>query len=162
MLCQKIQKDLQEALKNRDQSRLSILRLLWDAIIKKEKQKRADLTDITDERELAEKSRLTDEEVVQLTSSLIKKSKEAIVQFEAGKRQDLADKEKKEAEILNQYLPEQLGEQDLRKMAQEAIKETQAACLRDTGKVMAALMPKLKGRADGGLVSQIVKELLSP
>lgn len=162
MLCQKIQKDLQTALKNRDQSRLSILRLLWDAIIKKGKQKRAGLTDITVERELVEKSRLTDEEVVQLTSSLIKKSKEAIVQFEAGKRQDLADKEKKEIEILNQYLPEQLGEQDLRDMAQEVIKETQAASFRDTGKVMAALMPKLKGRADGGLVNQIVKELLSP
>jgi uncharacterized protein YqeY len=160
-LRERIQKDLQEALKNSEKSRLSVLRLLRDAVTKKEKEKRAALSAIIEEEERAKKSLLTDQEVLQLIVSSIKRSKEAILQFKQGERDDLAEKEKGEIEILNQYLPEQLGEDDIKKMVIEIIKETRANSLKDMGKVMGLLMPKIQGQADGGLVSRIVKELLT-
>ena len=160
-LRQKIQKDLQEALKNQEKSRLSILRLIWDAVIKKEKEKRAALSGKIEEEKLSRESELTDQESLQLLSAFVKKGKEAIIQFKQGDRNDLAEKEQKEIEILNEYLPEQLGEEGIKKMAEEKIKEIKAESLQDIGKVMGALMPKLQGQADGDVVSRVVKELLS-
>ena len=89
-----------------------------------------------------------------------KKRKEAIIGFEKGGRIESAEKEKEELKILQKYLPEQLTEEKIKKLTMEAIKESGAETVRDMGKVMKVLMPKLKGRADGGLVSGIVKELL--
>ena len=160
-LRQKIQKDLQEALKNQEESRLSILRLVWDAVIKKEKEKRAALSGKIEEEKLDKESELTEQEMVQLLSSLVKKGKEAIIQFKLGERKDLVEKEQREIEILSEYLPERLSEEEIRKMAEQAIKETKTQSLEDMGKVMGALMPKVQGQADGDLVSRIVKELLS-
>ncbi|MBU3964558.1 GatB/YqeY domain-containing protein [Patescibacteria group bacterium] len=160
-LREKVQKDLQESLKNNQERKLSVLRLLLDGIIKKEKEKRVIIKDAKDEAEIIEKSRLTDQEILQIISFFIKKSKEAVGQFETGKRQDLADKEKEEIEILNQYLPEQMPEEEIRKLVEEAIKETKAESIKDMGKIMSILMLKIQGKADGGIVSAIVKELLA-
>ncbi len=162
-LTERIQEDLKDALKEKRELELSVLRMLSSAITNKEKEKRykiskskADLS----AQDLDKESRLKDEEVIETISGEIKKRKEAALLFEKGGRQELAEKEKKEAEILAKYLPEQMTEEELRKLAKEAIDKTGAKEIKDMGRVMAELMPKIKGKADAGLVSKIVKELL--
>ncbi|MEA3452946.1 MAG: GatB/YqeY domain-containing protein [Patescibacteria group bacterium] len=160
-LREKIQQDLQKALKDQEKSRLSVLRLAWDAIIKKEKEKRVLLNGKIKEENIDKESQLTDEELIQLFFYLVKKGKEAVAQFSNGGRNDLAEKEQKELEILSTYLPEQLGENEVEKMAQEIIKEVGAESLKDMGKVMGALMSKTKDQVSGDMASSIVKKLLS-
>ena len=109
---------------------------------------------------LEEESQLIDEEIIQVLQSEIKKRKEAILEFEKGERQDLVNKEKAEMDILQKYMPEQLSEEEIKKIVKTAIEKVGAKEPRDMGKVMGELMPKVKGRADGGIVSRIVKELL--
>jgi len=104
---------------------------------------------------------LTEEEVMEVVSNETKKRKEAIEEFKKGNRNDLAEKEEKELEILKEYLPEQMSEEQIREEAKKTIEETGATGPQDTGKVMSILMPKLKGKAEGGLVSKIVQELLT-
>ena len=111
---------------------------------------------------MTKESALSDDEIIETISSEIKKRKEAAFEYEKGNRSELADKEKKEAEILKKYLPEQLSEEEIRKLVQDAIQKTGAKEQKDMGKVMGVLMPQVKGKADGGLVSKIVKELLTP
>jgi len=163
-LKKRIQEDLVKSLKEKDDLKASVFRLLLASLLNKEKEKRYKAyqtkTDIT-EKELVEKSQLTDEEIVEVVSSEIKKRKEAALGFEKGKRQDLADKEKKELEILKEYLPEQMSEEEIRNLVKEIIEKVGAKTQKDMGKVMSQLMPRIKGKADGGLVSNIVKELLS-
>ncbi|PIS39420.1 MAG: hypothetical protein COT33_02035, partial [Candidatus Nealsonbacteria bacterium CG08_land_8_20_14_0_20_38_20] len=113
------------------------------------------------EAELAKESELTDDEIIEVVSSEIKKRREAILEYERGKREDLAEKEKKEAEILKKYLPEQLSEEEIQKLVKEVINKIGAKELKDIGKVMKEVMPKVKGRAEGGLISQSIKKLLS-
>ncbi|PIS39063.1 MAG: glutamyl-tRNA amidotransferase, partial [Candidatus Nealsonbacteria bacterium CG08_land_8_20_14_0_20_43_11] len=113
------------------------------------------------EKELVAKSELTDEEVIEVIFSEIKKREEAALAFETGKRPELAEKERKEAVILKNYLPELASEEEIRVLAEEAIKEIGAKEMKDMGRVMADLVPKLKGRADNTLVSRVVKELLT-
>lgn len=170
-----IQNDLRTALKGRRELEVSTLRLLGAAIINKEKEKRIRIArsekDLKEE-ELVEKSRLTDEEIIEVVLSEIKKRKEAILGFSAGsvsaparekaKIQNLIDKEKKEIKILKKYLPEQLSEKEVRELAKDVVGKTKAQSMKDMGKVMRELMPKIKGKADGSLVSKIVKELLTP
>lgn len=159
-----LQEDLESALKEKREIEISVLRMLKAAIFNKEKEKRYKLTkqkpELTEE-ELVKDSQLTDEEVIEVVSSEIKKRKEAILEYEKGKREDLVEKEKKELAILEKYLPEQLSEEEIKKLAKEAIEKTGAKEPKDMGKVMAELMPKVKGKAEGGLVSKIVKELLT-
>lgn len=90
-----------------------------------------------------------------------KKHKESIEAFEKGGRKDLVEKEQKELEILQRYLPEQLSGEEIRKLVQEAIVSASASSAKDIGKVMAVLIPQVKGRADGAFVSTIVRQLLS-
>jgi len=135
-----IQNDLQQALKNREAEKLSVLRLLWDSVIKKQKQKQEDLEDA---------------EVMELISSSVKKNKDAIEQFKNGGRDDLVKKTEKEIEILKIYLPEQMSEQEVAAIVEKAVKEAD-----DFGKVMSIVMPQVKGKADGALVSRLVKEKL--
>ena len=103
---------------------------------------------------------LSNEEIQQIIAGEAKKHRESIEMFQKGSRQDLVDKETKELKILEAYLPEQMGEEEVRKLVKEAIASTGAKTPQEMGKVMAALMPKVKGKADGSLVSRIVKELL--
>ncbi len=155
MLKDKIKSDLNKALKKGDEIKRSTLRMLLAAVLNKEKEKKY-------KEEIEEEVELTDEEIIDVISSEAKKRKESIIEYEKGERQSLAEKEKAELEILQKYLPEQLAEEEIRKIVEETVEEVGAEEIKDMGKVMAELMPKLKGRADGGLVSKIVKELLAP
>lgn len=154
MLKQKVQKDLNEALKKGDEISRSTLRMLLAVILNREKEKKY-------KEKIDGEAKLTDEEIIEVVVSEAKKRKEAILEFAKGKREDLVKKEKAELEILENYLPEQISEEEIRKLAKEAIGETGAKEIKDIGKVMAVLMPKIKGRSDGSLASKIVKDLLS-
>jgi uncharacterized protein YqeY len=162
-LKKKILEELNRAIKERKELEVSTLRQLSAAILNKEKEKRFKLNkekpDLSG-AELEKESQLTDEEVVEVISSEAKKRKESILEFEKGKREELVEKEKKELEILQKYLPEQLSEEEIKGMVKEAVGKVGAKDLKDMGKVMAELMPQVKGKADGNLVSKIVRESL--
>ncbi len=104
---------------------------------------------------------LTKEEIIAVLSSAAKKRRESIEQFRAAERNDLANKEQRELEIITEYLPQQLTEEELRPMVTEAIAESGADSPQKIGLVMKILMPKTKGRADGKLVNRLVNEALS-
>jgi len=164
MLKQRIKQDLRGAQKEQKEAEVMTLRMVLASILNKEKEKRYRLIKESTglkEDELEKKSQLTEEEIGQVLFSEVKKRKESILEFEKWKRKDLAEKEKAELEILKKYLPEQLSEEEIKKEALLAIREIKAEDLKDMGKVMAQLMPKLKGKAQGGEVSQVVKGLLS-
>ena len=162
MLKQTIQNDLTQAIKGGDEITLSTLRMILASLHNREIEKKSNLRKKEEiaEEEINKKGQLTDEEIIEVIASEIKKRKEAILEFEKGKREDLIMKEKREIEILQEYMPEQLSEKDIKELAKEAIKKVGATEIKDMGKVMAELMPKVKGRADGSLVSGVVKELL--
>ncbi|MCX6721129.1 MAG: GatB/YqeY domain-containing protein [Candidatus Staskawiczbacteria bacterium] len=164
MLKQDIQSAATKALKSGDQMVSGTLRMLLASIISKEKEKRYKISKEKPEAledQLVKESELTDEQIIEVISYEIKKRRDAIVLYEKGNRPELADKEKKEIEILQNYLPEQLSNDELEKLVQEAIAKTGSKEIKDMGKVMADLNPKVKGKADGGQVSKIVKEFLS-
>jgi uncharacterized protein len=162
-LKEKIDADLKKATKERKEIEVSVLRLLKDAIFLKEKDKRYKIFNQrkgVSEKELEKESQLSDEEIIEVIFAEIKKRKEAILEFEKGKRKDLVEKETKEIEILKKYLPEQLSEKEVEKIIKETIKKLGAKDIKDMGRVMKELMPKLKGRVEGSLISKIVKDLL--
>ena len=150
MLYQKIKEDLNEALKSGDTLRISVLRMVLSSFHNKEIEKKGK----------NQNSELTEEEIIEVLKREAKKRKEAIETYLKGNRNDLADKEKKELEIIIAYLPKQLSEEEIKKIVQEAIQKLGAQSEKDFGKVMGFLMKELKGKADAGLVSQIVKESL--
>lgn len=164
MLKQQIKNDSVEALKSGDSFTAGALRMVLASAITREKEKRYKISkqepELTEE-ELIKKSELTDEEMIDVLLSEIKKRKDAILLYEKGNRQELADKEKKEIEILKKYLPEQLPTEELKKIIEESINKSGATSVKDMGKVMAELMPQVKGKADNSEISKIVKELLS-
>lgn len=102
----------------------------------------------------------TDEDIEQVLAKQAKQRRDSIEQFKAGGRDELVEKESKELSIVESYLPKQMGEDEVTKLVEEAIKQTGAANGADMGKVMGALMPKVKGKADGSMVSRIVREKL--
>lgn len=138
--------DMKEAMKTRNKFRLSVIRMLLAAI------KNAEI-----DRQQA----LTDEQVEELLGRELKQRKDSLQEFEKAGRQDLATEVQAEIEIIAQYLPEPLSEAELTEIVQQTIRETGAASKADMGKVMAALMPKVKGRADGKQVNQLVQQHLS-
>lgn len=144
----KITTDMKEALKGGEQGKLklSTLRLLLSEI---------------KNGEIAKKKELSDEEIVGVVSKEIKKRKEAVEQYQKGNRPELAAKEKKEAKILQEYLPEQLSDDELKTIIQETIEEMGVSGLGEMGKVMGAVMSKVKGRAEGSRVSEVVKGFLA-
>ncbi len=162
-LKEKIQNDLKGAMKSGDSFKLSVLRMVSAAIHNKEIEKRTKLAKAGNfaPAELAERCRLTEEELMETLSSEVKKRKEAVFEYEKGSRPDLVNKEKSEIDVLKQYLPEELSEEDLKKIALETIREVGAQSQKDFGKVMSVLMPKVKGRADGAKISEVVRGLLS-
>jgi len=138
--------------------------MLSAAIVTKEKDKRYRISKQKPELDgegLVKESQLADEEIIDTISSEIKKRRDAITLYEQGNRQELADKEKKEIEILQKYLPEQMSEEEIKKVVAEAIAKVGAKEMKEMGKVMAELTPKVKGKADNSLVSRIVKESLT-
>ncbi|MCH7604766.1 GatB/YqeY domain-containing protein [Patescibacteria group bacterium] len=163
-LRKRIDDDLKRAVKQGKRLKMGTLRMLVAALVNKEKEKRYEVTTedkgIT-EQELSQKSELLEEEVSDIINSEAKKRREATEAFEKGGRQDLVEKEQAELEVLQAYLPEQLREDELLQLVKDAVESTGASNTQDMGKVMAELMPKVKGRADGALVSKTVKEMLS-
>jgi uncharacterized protein YqeY len=163
MLKQKIQQESTEALKSGDQFLLGTLRMLLASIQNKEKEKRFKISKEHSEYgedKLTKDSELIDDEVVSVISSEIKKRNDAIALYKQGNRPELAEREQKEIVVLKKYLPAQLSEEEIKKLAVESIAATGAKETKDMGKVMADLSSKIKGKADGGTVSKIVKELL--
>jgi len=164
MLKSNIQDDFNKVLKEKKEIDASVLKMLKAAILNKEKEKRFKLSKEKpglSESELEKESALSDNEVVEVVFSEIKKRKESIELFKKGKREDLVTREKAELEILKKYLPEQISEKELKELAIETIKKLGAKDIKDLGTVMKELMPKLKGKAEGSEVSRMVKELLS-
>lgn len=149
MLKQQLHDQLKEAMKAQDELQKSVVRMLLSAITYFEIQKGG-----------AGYS-ATDEDVISVIEKQVKQRKDSIEQFEKAGRQELADKEKEEMDILKKYLPEQLSEEEIKNLIQDAITQTGAKTPQDMGKVMGALVPQTKGKADGSLVSKLVKEVLT-
>ena len=164
MIKQQIQSDVTNALKSKDQFTSGVLRMTLAAITSKEKEKRYKISkerpDLKEE-DLVKESELADEQVVDVLSSEVKKRRDAIALYEKGNRPELAENEKKEIAVLQKYLPEQLSAEEIKKLIEESINKVGATEMKDMGKVMADLSPKIKGKADNGQVSKIIKEILS-
>ena len=147
-LKEKLQSDLTDAIRSQDAVKSGTIRMLLAAITNEE---------------VAGKSAkvLSDAEVITVLSREAKKRREAVEAYTNAKRADLANKEKDEAAVIALYLPEQLNEADIKKLIAEAIAETNAAGPAGMGLVMKVLQPKIAGKADGGLVSGLVKNFLT-
>jgi uncharacterized protein YqeY len=141
-----IDEALKEAIRNQNEVAKNALRGLLTAIKNKEK----DLKRAPD-----------DAEILKIISSQIKQRKESIEQFKSGGREDLAEKEAHEIAVLEKFLPKQLSQEELEAIIAECIQETGATTVKDMGKVMKAVMPKVAGRADGKLVNELVRAKLS-
>ncbi|MDA8338704.1 MAG: GatB/YqeY domain-containing protein [Nitrospiraceae bacterium] len=145
-ITERLDAELKEALKSRDDLRVSVIRMVKASLKNKSIEKMGTLTD---------------DDTLSVLSSLAKQRRESIEQFEKAGRTDLSEKEKKELEIIQSYLPKQLSPQEIDEIILSAIKECNATSPNDMGKVMKIVTPKTKGVADGKIVSQRVKELLS-
>lgn len=130
-----------------DETKTSTLRMLKAAILKFEVSGK-------------EKKDASDEDILGIIAKEIKQRRDSIEQFKAGNRFEMAEKEEKELDILLAYMPPQLSEDELKKVVQEVIEETGAKSKQDMGRVMGAVMAKVKGQADGGLVKEVVNALL--
>jgi uncharacterized protein YqeY len=140
-----IDQDIKEALKARNNLKLGVLRMLKSEIKYKEIDKG---------------SELSDDEVISILSSSVKKRKETIEQFEKGRRDDLVSREKAELEVVRGYMPEQLTQDQLSRIIHLAIQGINATGPSDLGKVMKSIMPQVKGKADGKLINQMVASQL--
>lgn len=161
MLKEKIQLDMKEAMKSGNAVKRMVLSLLQSAVKNKELEKRAKFSKIGSEaNKLEELSRMSDEEVMDVILSEAKKRKESIESYKKAGRDELAKKEKDELVILMEYLPEPMSEDEIKSEVKKAIEETGAKDIKEMGKVLGVLMPKVKGRADGQTVSRIVKDEL--
>ncbi len=145
-LKEQIPEDLKNALRNKKALELSVLRMLQAALKNKEIDNK--------------KEELKDEDVVTVVGAEIKKRRDAVKEYEKVNRPDAADQEKAEIDILMKYMPQQMSEDEIRDVVKSAVEETQAEGMKDIGKVMKVLMPKVKGKADGAVVNKIVRELL--
>ena len=139
--------EMKEAMKSNNKLRLSTIRMIRSAVKNKEIEVR---------------SKLDDEAIIKVIQGMVRKGEDSVAQFQAGGRVDLVEKEKQEIEILKSYLPQAMTQEEIRKIIDESIEETQASSLKDLGKVMKSIMPKLGGKVDGKLINQLVKERLSP
>lgn len=145
-LAERLNDDMKLAMRSQDKFKLSVLRMVRAAI---------------KNQEIERKRTLDDGEVIELLSREIKQRKDSLQEYEKAGRTDLAEQTAAEIEIIGAYLPRQLTDEEVKTLVQQTIEETGASSKADMGKVMAALMPKVKGRADGRLVNQIVSQHLS-
>ncbi len=141
-----IEEAVKISMKNRDKETTSALRMAISELKKEEIDKQIELED---------------EQVIQILQRMIKQRKDSYSQFSDAGRNELAEKEQKEIDILSEFLPEQLSEEELSSMVLEVIRETGAEGPQDMGKVMGSLKQRIQGNADMGLVSKIVKETLT-
>ncbi|GAB6073207.1 GatB/YqeY domain-containing protein [Venenivibrio stagnispumantis] len=146
MLLQRLQEEMKAAMKSGDKDRLSTIRMLISEIKKVQ---------------IDTKKELSDEEIIQILQRYVKQRKEALEQYKKANREDLAQKEEKEIQIVQEFLPQPLSEEELKKIIDETISQLNATSIKDMGKVIKAVMEKVKGRAEGSVVSSLVKEKLS-
>lgn len=144
-----LQVQLKDSMLARDEVRTSVLRLLLSSLNYFEIQKGGAGYDATEE------------DVLTVIQKEAKQRRDSIAEYEKAGRQELVDKEQKELEILQTFLPEQMSEEEVTKIVEETITETGATSMTDIGKVMGALGPKLKGKADMGVVSSLVRQKLT-
>lgn len=158
-LLEQINQELKQAMKAKDAATLSVLRMLIAAARNKEISLRSPSADGGKAAFVPSSGRgeLSDEQIIEVVASEIKKRKDSVAAYAQGGRQELADKESAEIKILEKYLPAQLGDEELEKI----IKEIVAGGASDFGKVMGQVMAKVKGKADGGKASALVKKLLA-
>lgn len=146
---QKFQEELKQSMLARDELKTSVLRMLLSAINYYEIQKGGAGYEATEE------------DILSVVQTQAKQRRDSIESFKQAGRNELAEKEEKELQILSNYMPAQMGEEEITKLVKEAISEVNATTPQDMGKVMAALMPKVKGKADGNIVSGIVRKELT-
>ena len=139
----RIQADMTAAMKARDADTLSTLRMLKSALMEAKTRKPRDAS-------------LSAEEEIEVLQRYVKKRREAIEEVRKAGREDLVEREEREIEVTRRYLPEAMGEEEVRAAVREAIAQTGAAGPKDMGKVMGAVMARVRGRAEGGLVSRLV------
>ena len=149
-LQQQINNDLKQAMRNKETETVSILRMLISAIKNKEISLRK-----------GEDVKLTDEQIIKVLRSEIKKRKDAVMAYEQGSRQDLAQKEKNEIKVIEKYLPKQMSDKEIEKVVKETIETRNDVSMKDFGKVMGQVMARVKGKADGGKVSGVVRRVLA-
>jgi uncharacterized protein YqeY len=145
-LKEQLDADLKSAMRDKDVLKLSVVRMLKSAV---------------KYREIELMKPLDDAGVLAVIASEVKRRRDSVEQYKAGNRQDLADKEEAEIKILQAWLPQQLGEDELRAKVDEAIKKTGAQGPKDMGAVMKALLPEVQGKAEGKTVSDMVKARLA-
>ena len=143
---ERLEDEMKSALRSRDKLRLSVVRMARAAVKNKE---------------IEERKKLDDGAIVKVISGLVKKGEESLIHFQKANRLDLIEKQKEELKILRSFLPQQLSRDEILTLVDEAIKEANALDMKDLGKVMKSLMPKIAGRADGKVIHQVVKEKLS-
>lgn len=144
-MLEKVNEDLKASMKARDEIRNNTLRQIKTAVMN---------------AEIKKGQAMTDEEVSAVIFSLVKSHNDSIESFKKGGRPELVEKEERELSILKTYLPEQVSDEELKKIIGEAIAETGASSAKDMGKVMGRIMPKVKGKADGSKINLLVKQLL--
>ncbi len=142
---QDIESQYKQALKEKDKLRVSVIRMMKSSI---------------QNEEIKQQKELEDSQIIKLLATLQKQTQESIKQFAEGGRQDLVDKESLELEIIKSFLPRELSSEELALEINGAISEVEAQSIQDLGKVMKAVMPRITGRADGKVVSALVKQKL--
>ena len=160
MLINQIKKDLISFQKEKRHREVSSLRMLLSSITNKEKDKRLELSAKYPYEELDLKAKLNDEEVLNVIFSEAKKRKDAIEEFKKAKREDLVQKEEIELRALQKYLPEELDEEEIKKIVKEIIEEKKIIDMKQIGLVMKEALIRTKGLADGKKINTIAKELL--
>lgn len=145
-LLERLNNDMKQAMKNKEKDKLSVIRMLKASIQNEALKQRQDLTD--------------DEELTVLSREL-KQRKDSLQEFENAGRSDLVDKVRTELVYVEAYMPEQLSEEKISEIVKQTIEEVSATSKADMGRVMGALMPKVKGKADGSLVNKLVQQHLS-
>jgi uncharacterized protein YqeY len=149
MLKKKLQEELKQSMLARTELKTSVLRMLLSALNYYEIQKGGAGYEATDE------------DVLTIIQKEAKQRRDSIEEFKKANRMELVDKETKELEMLQAYLPQQMSEDEIKSLVKDTVNQTGAKTITDMGKVMGALMQKVKGKADGGLVSKIVREFLT-
>ncbi|MBM7614654.1 GatB/YqeY domain-containing protein [Alkaliphilus hydrothermalis] len=137
--------DLKEAMKSKDQLRKNVITMV-----------RADIKQV----EVDKRVELVNEDIIDIIAKQVKQRRDSLEEFTKGGREDLAEQAQQEVNILLTYLPKQMSEEEIVKLVSETIQEVGANSMKDMGKVMAAIVPKTKGKADGKLVNEIVKKYL--
>ncbi|MBU6079705.1 MULTISPECIES: GatB/YqeY domain-containing protein [Allobacillus] len=144
-MLEQLNADMKTAMKNREKEKLTVIRMVKSSLQNEAIKKQADLTE---------------EEELQVLSREVKQRNDSLHEFRKANREDLAEQVENELAIIQAYMPEQLSDEELEKIIQETIDEQQATSKKDMGKVMSAVMPKVKGKADGSKVNQFVMKHL--